>query len=485
MSIENEAKKEYRTYQMEIKKGHKLYQYFDQICTNSNNLYNTTNFYIRQVFTALNQDKNWQPLQKEVMDHIQNYLQKMNDNRTKFYHKRLEKEKLKPMDQQNETKLYLFDFPTKEKSFLGYQFLDCLFKTMKQKDYYSLPGQINQQVLKNVVQNWKSFFESLKDYKMHPEKYSGRPSIPGYLPKGGRKETILSNQICTIKEGKYLRFPKTNLKLNIGKLANLKGYQQVRIIPKYDYFTVEMVILIGEKSEVTAKKERCMGIDLGLENMATVLSNTGMTPILIKGGVIKSINQWYNKMRSRYYAALRNGKKSHEGFFNSKRLMGLDKQRYRKLKDFFHKVSYTIVKIAKENEMDTIVIGKNDHWKQEINLGKKNNQNFVQIPHSLLIELIQYKANAEGIEVILTEESYTSKASFLDEDDIPTYQSGNNKPHIFSGKRISRGMYRSKNQILINADVNGAANILRKVIPKAFTNGIVAVCSTPQVVNVR
>ena len=319
---------------------------------------------------------------------------------------------------------------------------------MKQKDYYSLPGQINQQVLKNVVQNWKSFFESLKDYKMHPEKYSGRPSIPGYLPKGGRKETILSNQICTIKEGKYLKFPKTKLRLNIGKLANLKGYQQVRIIPKYDGFTVEMVILIGEKSEVTAKKERCMGIDLGLENMATVISNTGMTPILFKGGIIKSINQWYNKMRSRYYAALRNGKKNHEGSFHSKRLMGLDKQRYRKVKDFFHKVSFNIVKIAKENEMDTIVIGKNDHWKQEINLGKKNNQNFVQIPHSLLIELITYKANAEGISVILTEESYTSKASFLDEDNIPTYQSGNNQPHIFSGKRIKRGIYRTKNKSL-------------------------------------
>ena len=419
------------------------------------------------------------------MDHIQNHLQRMNENQTKSYHKRLEKEKLKPMDQQKETKLNLFDFPTKEKSFVGYHFLDCLFKTMKQKDYYALPGQINQQVVKNVVQNWKSFFESLKDYKMHPEKYSGRPSIPGYLPKGGRKETILSNQICTIKEGKYLKFPKTKLRLNIGKLANLKGYQQVRIVPKYDGFTVEMVILIGGKSEVTAKKERCMGIDLGLENMATVISNTGMTPILFKGGIIKSINQWYNKMRSRYYAALRNGQKNHEGSFHSKRLLGLDKQRYRKVKDFFHKVSFNIVKIAKENELDTIVIGKNDHWKQEINLGKKNNQNFVQIPHSQLIELIKYKANAEGIEVILTEESYTSKASFIDEDDIPTYQSGNNKPHIFSGKRISRGMYRSKNQILINADINGAANILRKVIPKAFTNGIAAVCSKPQVVNVR
>ncbi|MCQ6276783.1 transposase [Bacillus sp. V3B] len=117
-------------------------------------------------------------------------------------------------------------------------------------------------------------------------------------------------------------------------------------------------------------------------------------------------------------------------------------------------------------------------------MGKKNNQNFVQIPHSVLIELITYKANSAGISVIVTEESYTSKASFLDEDPIPTYQSGDKKRHIFSGKRMSRGLYRSKSHILINADVNGAANILRKVIPKAFVNGIAAACSSPQVVNV-
>jgi putative transposase len=193
------------------------------------------------------------------MDHIQNHLQKMNDNQTNSYHKRLEKEKLKPMDQQKEINLNLFDFPTKEKSFVGYNFLDCLFKTMKQKDYYSLPGQKNQQVLKNVVQNWKSFFESLKDYKMHPEKYSGRPSIPGYLPKGGLKETILSNQICTIKEGKYLKFPKTNLKLNIGKLAskafNSKSYRNMMVYSKWSFDR--------RKIRSNSQKERCMGIDLG------------------------------------------------------------------------------------------------------------------------------------------------------------------------------------------------------------------------------
>lgn len=141
--------------------------------------------------------------------------------------------------------------------------------------------------------------------------------------------------------------------------------------------------------------------------------------------------------------------------------------------------------MASENNIDTIVIGKNVGWKQKVNLGKRNNQNFVQISHSLLIELIIYKANAEGISIVVTEESYTSQASFLDEDIIPTYKLGDNSQHVFSGRRIKRGLYRTKNKILINADVNGAANILRKVVPKAFANGIAAVCSQPQVVNVH
>ena len=163
----------------------------------------------------------------------------------------------------------------------------------------------------------------------------------------------------------------------------------------------------------------------------------------------------------------------------------LDTKRNNQIKDLFHKISCDVVKTAKEQQIDTIVIGKNDGWKQEIELGKRNNQNFIQIPHSMLINQIIYKANAEGIAVIVNEESYTSQASFLDEDDIPTYKSGNETKYTFGGKRISRGMYRSKNKFLINADVNGAANILRKVVPLVFANGIAAVCTKPLVVNVR
>ena len=167
----DEKEKEYRTYQINIKKGHKLYTYFNELCLNSNNLYNTTNFYIPQVYTALKQEKELQPLQKEIIDIIHNNINEMNDNQFTSYRKELEKEKFKSKKEQKVVKVNLFEMPTKEKAFVDYNFLDCLFKTIKQKDYYLLPGQVNQKVVKNVIQNWKSFFKSLKEYKKHPEKY--------------------------------------------------------------------------------------------------------------------------------------------------------------------------------------------------------------------------------------------------------------------------------------------------------------------------
>ena len=477
--------KEYRTYQIIIKKGHKLYPYFANLCSNGKNLYNTTNFYIRQVYTALIQDKEWQPLQQEVMATIFDNIDKMNENQRKCWEKKMKKEMAKPEGGRKEIKVNLFDLPTKEESFLGYNFLDCLFKTIKQKDYCSLPGQINQQVIRNVIQNWQSFFESLRDYKLNPEKYKGRPKIPGYLPKDRQKEITLSNQICKMVDGKYLRFPKTKSRLNIGKLAGNSGkFQQVRVVPKYRHYVVEIIYLLGEKKEVNAKLERRMGIDLGLNNIATIVTNTGLTPVLFKGGRIKSINQWYNKLRAYYYAVLRNGKNTNIGTYHSKRLLKLDSKRNNQIKDLFHKISCNIIKMAKENEIDTIIIGKNAGWKQEVKLGKRNNQNFVQVPHSMLIKLLTYKAQAESISVMITEESYTSKASFLDEDFIPTYKVGDVQ-QVFSGKRIYRGLYLSHNYIMINADVNAALNIVRKVVPKAFANGIAAVCSQPHVVNVH
>ena len=412
-----ERKKDYRTFKIDIKKGHKLYPYFEELSLNSNNLYNTTNFYIRQVYTALNNDKKIQPMQQEILEIIYQNIDQMNEIKTISYYKKIKKEQNKPLEERKKIELKLFE---------------------------------------------------------------------RYLPKGNKKEVVLSNQICKITDDKYLTFPKTKWKLNIGKLVKFKGkFQQVRIIPKNERFTVEVIYLFGKKPVVEAKMNRCMSIDLGVENIATLVFNTGLSPVLFKGGIIKSVNQWYNKLRSDYYAALRNGKNSKKRSFYSKKLIKLDNKRNNQIKDQLHKISCNIVKIAIINNIDTIIIGKSSDWKQKVELGTKNNQNFVQIPHSILISMITYKANAEGIAVIVTEESYTSKASILDEDEIPTYQLGNKVKNIFSGKRISRGMYCSKNKILLNADVNGAANILKKVIPNVFANGIAAVCSQPQVANVR
>jgi putative transposase len=486
MKKEENDNKEYRAHQIRIKKGHKMYSYFEDTSLNANNLYNTTNFYIRQIYTALTQNKLLQPLQKEVLDIIDKNIDKMNDSQLAAYRKKLEKEKSKPLSERKEIKAKLFSKPSKEKPYVSYEFLDCLFKIIKQKDYLSLPGQVNQQVMKICFQDWKSFFKSLKDFKNHPEKYKARPNIPGYQTKGSFKEAVFSNQICKIKNDKYLTFPLTRNKLNIGKLGFSEGnFQQVRVVPSYDGFVVELIFLVGEEREFKAKKERCLSIDLGINRLATVVTNTGIAPILFVGTYIKSINQYYNKMRSYYYAILRNGKQSDEGNFVSKRLLNFDKKRYLRMKDFFHKLSFNIIQIALKENIDTIIIGKNDAWKQNANMGNINNQNFVNIPYSLLIQMIKYKASQQGIAVIVSEESYTSKASFLDNDMIPTYVAGNQEKYTFSGKRY-KGSYKTNSGKFLNADVNGSANILRKVVPDAFKlKGVVAVCSQPLVVNIR
>jgi putative transposase len=425
------------------------------------NIYNTTNFYIRQVYTGLSQEKELQPLQKEVLDIICNNFAEMNEVQKLAYHKKLEAQLKKPKNEQKEVKLNEFEMPTKEKPYVDYSYLDALFKLIAQNDYRSLPAQSSQGVMKVVFQNWKSFYASLADYKENPTKYKAKPRIPKYC-RSNEKEIIFSNQDCVIKDGKYLKFPKTKERLNIGKIATLQGkLKQIRVIPKYREYIVELVRDVPSEQEMLVDNKRYLSIDLGIDNLATIITNTGRRPILVKGKNVKSINQYYNKMKAYYIGILRNGKQANEGSFTSKRLEKLNQKRYFKIKDIFHKASYTIVKVALEEKTNTIIIGKNKEWKQEINIGKRNNQSFVSIPHSLLISMIEYKATRHGIKVLVTEESYTSKASFLDGDDIPTYGE-NNSEKQFSGKRIQRGLYSTGRGLLINADVNGSANILRK-----------------------
>ncbi|MEH7462426.1 transposase, partial [Bacillus thuringiensis] len=478
--------KEYVTYQIWIKKGHKLHAYFVEMCQNAKKLYNTTNFYIRQVYTALHTEKPLQALQQEVLNTLQAHIEIMNENQLHAYQKRVQRQKEKPVKEQKEIKCNLLTLPTKEKSFLSYRFLDCLFKTMKQQDYMNLPAQTNQAVIKKLYQNWKSFFASIKAYKKHPSNFTGRPRIPKYI-KSSMKEIVFTNQVCKLQD-KYIRFPKTNMKLNIGKLfGHIVNLKEVGVSPAYGKFKVEIVTEQREPSPKHVDNNRYMSIDLGIDNIATIVTNTGATPVLVKGNVIKSINQYYNKQKAHLLGILRHGKEPKEGSHTSKRLERLHEKRFLKIKDLFHKMSYHIVQFAVQQEISTIMIGKNIAWKQNSEMGKRQNQSFCHIPHNLLIEMINYKARRQGIMVQVVEESYTSKASFLDNDEIPTY--GGEDIPVFSGKRLKRGLYRTKENKLLNADVNGSYNILKKAVPKAFADGIEGLChqaavSTPLVLSI-
>lgn len=345
------------------------------------------------------------------------------------------------------------------KKWIRYGALDLLCKSAD--CYKELPAQTAQQILRLLDKNWVSFFRAVKDWAKNNDKYLGRPKLPHYKPKDGRSIAVFTNQQCTIKNG-YIKFPKSDFRVKTSITDNL---QQVRIVPKYSIYVIEIIYKI-ETPKVKTAHERIAGIDLGLSNLVTLTNNIGIIPIVINGRIIKSINHYYNKR----LAELKSQAETDNNRKTTKHIQRLTMKRNNKVKDYLHKTSKVIVDYLALNEIDTLVIGNNKNWKQEINIGKRNTQNFVQIPYATLIQMLQYKCEIVGINCIVTEESYTSKGSFLDGDVIPKWIAG--EQHSFSGKRIKRGLYRSRNGTLINADCNGGYNIIRKVFPKAFADGI-------------
>ena len=237
------------------------------------------------------------------------------------------------------------------------------------------------------------------------------------------------------------------------------------MVPKCDSYVIEVIY---DEPESTASDDKFVAsIDLGLNNLAALTSNQpGFTPLLINGRPLKSINQFYNKRKARLQSQLKGSRKS------SPRIQRLTSCRSQKVDNYLHHTSRLIVDLLVAKLIGTLVIGKNARWKSEIDLGKQTNQNFVSIPHTRLIEMLEYKARLVGIKVIVQEESYTSKSNFLNLYLIPVYGHTGTDDVAFSGKRIKRGLYRTSIGQLINSDVNGSYNILRKAIPNAFSNGI-------------
>jgi len=236
---------------------------------------------------------------------------------------------------------------------------------------------------------------------------------------------------------------------------------QVRIVPRNGFYVVEVVYQQdGEQEPV--KTDLYAGIDLGINNLAAITSNKdGFAPRLVNGRPVKSINQFYNKRRAELQSKLaQEDVKRH----TSKRLERITNKRTRKIDHYLHTASQRIIDLLVSEGIGTLVIGYNQEWKQEVNLGKRNNQNFVTIPFARFIHLLTYKAELVGILVRMTEESYTSKCSFLDFELI-------GKHDVYVGKRVKRGLFRSADGHGYNADVNGSYNITRKVASDAFGQG--------------
>ena len=348
--------------------------------------------------------------------------------------------------------------------YLNYNALENIKKKSKDVDYYALPTKVSQQILMVLDNNFKSFFKLLE--KKKKGLYKGKVKIPKYLDKDSRNLLIFTSQAISKKFIKNGIIKLSNVKSTIK--TKVKTIKQVRIIHKGNHVVVE--VLYEKQSKDIVTNNRYAAIDLGLNNLATISSNV-TKPFIVNGKPLKSINQYYNKTKSNLQSKLKNNEKS------NKRISSLNLKRNNKINDYLHKSSTFIVNYLVSNNISTLIVGHNKEWKQNIKIGKKNNQNFVSIPHSRFKELLKYKCELEGIKYIEIEESYTSKCSFLDNEEICKHTS-------YKGKRVKRGLFKSNDGTLINADVNGSLNILKKVVGN-FDYDPIEVCSTPSVYTVK
>jgi len=340
---------------------------------------------------------------------------------------------------------------------------DKILKRDHKAVYSLLPSAGAQRMTQVVGDSWKSWIKAKADYARHPEKYRAPPKIPGY-GKGVRTYVVNRNGykivdgMIHLSGAKAFGFQPVKTTVCQHQAFNAKASEAVvtdlRIVPLGTSFCIEIGYTKEIKNTPLLDMNRVFSLDIGIDNLVAITSNQpDYRPVLIKGKVIKSINAKYNKDKA-VLASL--GKQAH--------IRAKVRKRHARIHDYFHKVSHWIVSECVRMRTGKLVIGKNPGWKQAVNIGRVNNQKFTAIPHAKLIDMIQYKAAAQGIEVVLMNEAYTSKASALDLDVIPDYDPARQQKPTFSGRRVKRGLYRTASRQQINADINGSANILRKEI---------------------
>ncbi len=340
-----------------------------------------------------------------------------------------------------------------------------LAREMKTSEpYRALPRKVSQWVLKQVALAWTSYFAACAAWEADPSRFLGHPRLPRYLDQQGRNLLTYTGQAIS-RASKHRGYVVPS-GLNIRVETHQTAIDQVRIVPHASHYTVE-VIYERPITPADVDPARVAAMDLGVNNLAAVAPNQpGLVPFLVHGRPLKALNQWYNKRRARLQAKLA------EGVSVSRQLDILTDKRNRQISSYLHVASRRIVDWLVAQRIGTLIIGKNDGWKQQVRLGKQTNQNFVFIPHARFIQMLTYKAELVGIRVLVAEESYTSKCSFLDLEPVAKHE-------IYAGKRAKRGMFRARDGRCLNADINGAYNILRKVVPDAFGNGIGGVVVHP------
>ena len=347
------------------------------------------------------------------------------------------------------------------KSYRTWQSQCPIFTKTKNTDYYALQSHVASEVIKQVGRQFIGFFRNKSNKKKR---------IPKYKDKNGYNVITFNNltiskqiefdedkQLYTYtlcKKSYNLKVQSTKSNIKMAKFVYDEANNLIKCFKIYEV----------EQPKLKKDNSRYFSIDPGLNNIVSIYNNIGIRPLLYNGRPIKSINQYYNKTTAKLNSELPANIKS------SKRLKQLSLKRANKIDYEMHKISTHIINEAVKNNISKIIIGNNVGWKNEINIGRKNNQNFVNVPHTKLFNQLLYKGLLNGIEVIFTEESYTSKARFFDKDELPIY--GQNDNHKFSGRRISRGLYKDSKGNLWNADLNGGGNIMRKISDKAAYKGI-------------
>lgn len=378
-----------------IKSGHKLYDLFDDLTSKAKNLYNVGLYLYRQSY---------------------------------FEYQR-----------------------NPEQSILSWIDIDRNLRRQNHEAIRALPAKVANTVLKNLGENITSYWGLVRQ-KRNSE-LTQQPKLPHYLHKTkGRYPIAFNTQTFGKVRGTHDELILCPKGICIPIPTKVENPKQVRIVPKHGNFIIEVVYDVEEP--VLNHTSNYAGIDLGVDNFATVTFSSGKKPLIVKGLELKSINQGYNRLIAKAQSLLPESQKT------STFIHRLWSRRSWILQSKIHQITAFLANLFDEMNIETVFIGKNKNWKQELPFGKVVKQRFAYLPYEIFIDQLRYKCQLRGILVITQEESYTSKVSFLDDDEIPVY--GEVENPTFSGRRIKRGLYRAGNGRFINSDVNGAYNILKK-----------------------